>query len=162
MTDDVYTPVLSAEAAQRYLDRVYQSQIDEIPRADLGGIGPRQIPLTPARQAALAVFSALRGRKGLDLHEIVDDVYILGEIVDEATDIIGQAFNLGKGPVNVGVAFELNKMHATGSNWELAYDAKKKQFTAVVETPTGGLECAKADHLYEAIRVAQFERERSK
>ena len=162
MTDKVYQPVLSREKAQDLLDRVYDYQIDEIPRADLGEDGPRQIPLTPARQAALAVFSALSGRRGLDLHEVVGDVDIIGEIVDEATDIIDTAFDMGEGPINVDVARELNTIHQQGRDWELAYDADKKKFVTVVEPAAGGLEHYKSDSLFEAIRLARIKSEEAK
>lgn len=166
MTDNVYQPVLSRKEAQARLDRVYDYQIDEIPRADLGEDGPRQIPLTPARHAALAVMSALSGRRGLDLHEVVGDVEIIGEIVDEATDIIGAAFDLGEGPVTVEVAQAINTVHSEGKNWQVGYNADTQmfnylQFTAGAPEDEHSSGMCSRDSLYAAIMDLRTRMEKS-
>jgi len=130
MSDEEYKPTLTPEEAQAHLDRVLDGyQIDYIPRVDLGEDGPRRIPLTSARHAALAVFGALADRKGLDLHELNIDHEVIMEIVDEATDIIGTAFDLGDGPVTVDVARELNTAHAEGKSWQVGHNTATRQFT---------------------------------
>lgn len=161
MGDEIYQPSLSPEEAQKYLDSAYNSQIDAIPRPDLGEDGPRRIPLTPGRQAALAVFKALGGRRGCDLREQGIDAEILGEIVDEATDIINQAFNLGEGPISVGVAHHINQIHSEGYTWQVGYSAEHKEYCVLhfndttperADSPGAGYS---TDSLFEAIRTAQ-------
>lgn len=162
MTDEVYQPVLSSEKAQKRLDDVLDRyQIDFIPRADLGEDGPRRIPLTTERHAALAVFAALSDRKGLDLHELGIDQGVICEIVDEATDIIGQAFNLGNGPITLDVAHRINTLHNEGYHWHAGYNAAENEFSfrqwrlssPGKESGAGGGESS--DSLFAAIRDAQ-------
>lgn len=162
MTDEVYQPVLTPKEAQKHLDNILDGyQIDYIPRVDLGEEGPRRIPMTLPRHAALAVFGALAGRKGLDLHELNIDHEVIMEIVDEATDIIGQAFNLGEGPVTVEVAQAINQIHGAGHTWQIGYSPEHKEYCAIQfnDTSSDRVEGEgigySTDSLFEAIRAAR-------
>lgn len=75
------------------------------------------------------------------------------DVIDGMNSVLTQ--HMGEGPVNADVAFQLNRLHAEGRDWEVAYHADKKQFVAVAHTPVGGVEHTKSDSLFEAIREAR-------
>jgi hypothetical protein len=76
-------------------------------------------------------------------------------VIDKLEDLVYD--HLGEGPITLGVAHELNLLHAEGREWQVIYFAGEQKFVATGQSERGGLEHVKNDSLYEAIRGVRRE-----
>jgi len=90
---------------------------DETPVGDEGDYTRRDVPMSAARHAALAVCADMNIR--FNIGEQVEEGEARNELVDELTEIILKAS--GPGPFDINVALELNKTHRVAELDKLDY-----------------------------------------
>lgn len=137
-------------------DEQFDSEADEYSK--------RNVPDSPARDAALGVMVALSDRFHL---EVGDDNELRAEIVDEVTAIVECAHNdLTKGPWTYNTMLGLNEVHATATqgnlDYSVGYSPDRNSFDfklrkTVVDVPPS----QEVDSLYFAVKLAQMRLEKT-
>lgn len=145
--------------AKQYLDGAEAGMgFDEVPVPDGNGdYVPRDVPMTAARHAALAICSSMNVR--FNIGEKVEEGPDRNDIVDELTSIIQLAS--GPGPFDINVALALNETHRTAELENNSYGVEFVDKALTAYSENNGVKSAiymhqadvNADVLYSAVKT---------